>query len=69
MLPLLRSGRYSIAAQIAAGTVKEHVQLHWIHDAMVFTVHSDFQYDILMSIPMRSITMTLEQSKLSEVSV
>jgi len=62
ILPLLKSGNYSIAAAVAAGTTESHAQLHWIHDALVFTVHSRFQYEILMSVPMQSVSMTLEIS-------
>jgi lipopolysaccharide transport system ATP-binding protein len=59
VMPLLRSGSYSIAAAIARGTIKEHVQLHWVHDAMVFSVHSESQYETLMNIPMNKVSLAI----------
>ncbi len=37
-LPILAVGDYSIAAALANGTLEEHVQLHWMHDAVLFKV-------------------------------
>ncbi|MBX9914332.1 MAG: ABC transporter ATP-binding protein [Pseudomonadaceae bacterium] len=37
-LPILAVGDYSIVAAIANGTLHEHVQLHWMHDAVLFKV-------------------------------
>lgn len=56
-LPLLRSGDYSICAAVASGAIQSHVQHHWLHDAMVFRVHSGLS-DVLVGVPMKSITMT-----------
>ena len=39
-LPILAVGDYSIVAAIANGTLQEHVQLHWLHDAVLFKVVS-----------------------------
>jgi lipopolysaccharide transport system ATP-binding protein len=35
-MPLLPAGRYSVCAAIADGTQEDHVQHHWIHDALIF---------------------------------
>lgn len=56
-LPLLRSGDYSICAAIASGTIQSHVQHHWLHDAMLFTVHSSSLTGVLVGIPMKSVVM------------
>jgi lipopolysaccharide transport system ATP-binding protein len=39
-MPLLPPGRYSVCAAIAEGTQEEHIQHHWIHDALVFESHA-----------------------------
>ncbi|TCH99675.1 ABC transporter ATP-binding protein [Roseococcus sp. SYP-B2431] len=38
-MPALRRGSYSISPAFASGTLANHVQHHWIHDAIVFEVH------------------------------
>jgi lipopolysaccharide transport system ATP-binding protein len=54
-MPLLPGGDYSVCAAIAEGTIFQHVQRHWMHDAFFFKVHSnDIRYG-LMGIPMESI--------------
>jgi lipopolysaccharide transport system ATP-binding protein len=37
-LPILAIGDYSIVAAVADGTIEDHVQLHWLHDAVLFQV-------------------------------
>jgi len=39
-LPFLRNGVFSISPAIAEGTQAEHIQHHWIHDAITFSVNS-----------------------------
>ena len=39
-LPFLRNGVFSISPAIAEGTPAEHIQHHWIHDAITFIVNS-----------------------------
>ncbi len=39
-LPFLRNGIFSISPAIAEGTPTEHIQHHWIHDALSFTINS-----------------------------
>ena len=58
-MPLLPGGDYSVCAAIAEGTMAQHVQHHWMHDAFFFKVHSnDIRYG-LMGIPMESISMAV----------
>ena len=40
VLPMLAAGRYSITLAIATGTLDNHVQHHWLHDALWFDVSS-----------------------------
>ncbi|MCA1452090.1 ABC transporter ATP-binding protein [Bradyrhizobium sp. BRP22] len=56
-LPCLQSGEYAITAAIASGTLENHVQHHWLHDALVFTVNSPYRNGVMVAIPMRSITI------------
>lgn len=36
--PLLVKGKYPVTIAIAEGTQEEHIQHHWIHDALIITV-------------------------------
>ena len=56
-LPLLLTGEYSICAAIASGTMVSHIQHHWIHDALFFSVHSSSLNGVLIGIPMESISL------------
>lgn len=40
MLPHLATGEYSVGIAVGAGTQQEHVQHHWIHDAIAFTAQA-----------------------------
>lgn len=40
-MPSLATGDYSIGAALAEGTQLEHVQHHWIHDALAFKTKAD----------------------------
>ena len=41
IMPALATGNYSLGVAIAEGTQSDHVQHHWIHDAIDFEVQSD----------------------------
>ena len=56
-MPVLSSGDYSICPAVAEGTQQEHVQHHWIHDALIFKSHSTSCAAGIMGIPMTSITI------------
>lgn len=56
-MPLLPKGDYSIAVAIANGTQEDHVQHHWIHDALLFTSHNTATATGLIGIPMKKINM------------
>ena len=40
-MPWLATGDYSVGAALAQGTQLEHVQHHWIHDALAFKAKAD----------------------------
>ncbi|TAM45920.1 MAG: ABC transporter ATP-binding protein [Gammaproteobacteria bacterium] len=56
-MPILPAGEYSLAAAIAEGTQDNHVQHHWIHDAMIFKSHSSSVCTGLVGVPMSDISI------------
>jgi lipopolysaccharide transport system ATP-binding protein len=65
-LPLFETGRYTITVAIATGSIESHVQLHWVHDAIVFDVHSTHKDGVLIAPEMKQIEVF--SSKPSAVS-
>jgi lipopolysaccharide transport system ATP-binding protein len=61
-LPFLASGRYSLTVAIASGTLETHVQHHWLHDALMFDVHSPFRNGVMVAVPMREIALKVDES-------
>jgi len=57
--PVMPSGNYSISPAIAEGTQNEHVQHHWVHDALLLQVHASSVCFGLIAIPMRNITLSV----------
>lgn len=56
-MPVLPKGDYSVCVAVANGTQEEHVQLHWIHDALVFKSESSSVTTGLIGVPMRDIRL------------
>lgn len=56
-MPILPQGDYSIAVAVANGTQHDHVQHHWIHDALLFKSHSSATATGLVGVPMKAITI------------
>ncbi len=56
-LPVLPSGDYSISPAIAEGTQEDHVQHHWLHDALIVRVHSSSVCFGLIGVPMKKISL------------
>ncbi|AWY44490.1 ATP-binding cassette domain-containing protein [Pseudomonas putida] len=57
-LPILAVGDYSIVAAIANGTLHEHVQLHWLHDAVLFKVVATSIDGVIVGAPLEKIILT-----------
>jgi lipopolysaccharide transport system ATP-binding protein len=57
VMPVMPQGDYAVAAAVAEGTQAEHVQHHWMHEAMAFKVHSSFVCHGLIGIPMNHIEL------------
>jgi lipopolysaccharide transport system ATP-binding protein len=53
----LAAGEYSITVAIANGTQHEHVQHHWVHDAVSFKSESTSVAGGLIGIPMQNIKL------------
>ncbi len=56
-LPILPTGDYSISPAIAEGTQENHVQHHWLHDALIIRVHSSSVHFGLIGLPMKNISL------------
>jgi lipopolysaccharide transport system ATP-binding protein len=56
-LPILPTEDYSIAVAVAEGVQDNHVQHHWLHDALIVRVHASSVCFGLMGIPMKKITL------------
>lgn len=51
-LPILAVGDYSLSTAIASGTLHDHVQLDWIHDAVLFQVNASSIEGVLVGMPL-----------------
>jgi len=56
-MPILAVGTYTIAVAIADGDLGDHVQHHWIHDALAFTSHASSAVTGLVGVPMHEISL------------
>jgi lipopolysaccharide transport system ATP-binding protein len=61
-MPRLTTGDYSVTVSIANGTQQEHVQHHWIHDALQFRSESTSVAGGLLGIPMTNIELKRGQA-------
>lgn len=59
VLPMLPNGDYSMTVAIADGDLEDHVQHHWIHDAVMISVSSFKQRYGLVGIPFETITLNV----------
>jgi lipopolysaccharide transport system ATP-binding protein len=56
-MPRLSPGDYSVSTAIADGTQSEHIQHHWIHDALFFRSESSSVAAGMVGIPMAKIKL------------
>ena len=70
-MPLLSRGHYMFAAAVATGTQEEHVQQHWIHDALALdSINRDAHrglVGILMENVSTSLTARLDSSPIASL--
>ncbi|OAM89558.1 ABC transporter ATP-binding protein [Termitidicoccus mucosus] len=58
-MPYLPTGSYTITAAIATGEESDHIQQHWLHDALAFESQSSHTSGGLIGLPMQSIHMAI----------
>ncbi|MDZ7750185.1 MAG: ABC transporter ATP-binding protein [Gammaproteobacteria bacterium] len=59
-MPRLQTGNYSITVAVAEGDQDDHVQHHWIHDAVFFKSESTSVAAGLIGIPMKEIKLDVK---------
>lgn len=57
VLPMLRNGTYEVMASIANGTLENHVQHHWLNDALFVQVNSSQVRWGLVGLPFHKVSM------------
>lgn len=62
-LPMLPNGDYSMTVSIADGEPADHVQHHWLHDAVLIRVASTRLRHGLVGIPFESVSLILAETK------
>jgi lipopolysaccharide transport system ATP-binding protein len=67
-MTVLPRGDYSVNLAVATGTQEDHVQQHWIHDALMFKSESSSVSTGLIGIPMRAIELADEHSTAAVIS-
>jgi lipopolysaccharide transport system ATP-binding protein len=67
-MPILKKGDYSVCAAIAEGTQENHVQLHWMHDALMFRCDSSAVANGLIGIPMHMTELHLGTTEAAPTS-
>ena len=56
-MPILSVGTYTVAVAVADGDVADHIQHHWIHDALAFTSHASSAATGMVGVPMHEISL------------
>ncbi|NTW37783.1 MAG: ABC transporter ATP-binding protein, partial [Syntrophobacteraceae bacterium] len=54
-MPILPTGEYTFTVALAEGTQQDHVQHHWIHEALILKSHSSSVSTGLVGIPMHTV--------------
>jgi lipopolysaccharide transport system ATP-binding protein len=57
VMPILPQGDYTLSVAIAEGTQNDHIQHHWLYDALVLKSHSSSVCTGLLGIPMKDISI------------
>jgi lipopolysaccharide transport system ATP-binding protein len=66
LMPMLPGGDYSVSAAVAEGTQENHVQLHWMHEALVFKSEASSVSTGLIGIPMLDIALNARSAHADE---
>lgn len=62
-MPAFSPGVYSIVISIASGDLQEHIQHHWVHDAIIFNSITDINSGVMMRLPMREIKFMIDKDR------
>jgi lipopolysaccharide transport system ATP-binding protein len=62
-MPTLPAADYSIQVAVAEGTQEEHIQHHWVHDAVLFKSHSSSVCSGLIGLPMERIALEILENQ------
>lgn len=57
VMPPLATGEYTLGAAIASGTQANHVQHHFVHEAMVLSIHTPGTIDALLTVPLLGVSL------------
>ena len=60
-LPMMPNGHYSVMASLANGDLCNHVQHHWLHDALILNVSSSKVRWGLLGVPFEKVIMRVIQ--------
>jgi lipopolysaccharide transport system ATP-binding protein len=60
-VPYLPSGDYALAPSIIDGVQSNHVQLHWVEEAMIIRVKESPVVRSVIGVPMRSVALQVER--------
>lgn len=63
MLPMLPNGHYSVMTSVADGDLINHVQHHWLHDALIIQVSSSHVRWGLVGVSFSRVKMDLENGQ------
>lgn len=58
-MPILPAGDYTFTVALAEGTQQEHIQHHWIHEALMIKFHSSSVSTGLVGTPMTNIEIII----------
>ncbi|BBP05746.1 ABC transporter ATP-binding protein [Sulfuriferula plumbiphila] len=58
-MPILPMGDYSITVALAEGTQQDHIQHHWVHDALSLKSHSSSVSTGLVGVPMSNVSVSV----------
>lgn len=56
-MPILQAGDYAISPAVADGDQQNHIQLHWIHDAIILRVRPESNVMGLIGLPINKIEL------------
>lgn len=62
-LPMLPNGQYAVMASVADGNLYEHIQHHFLHDALILTVTSSKIRWGLVGIPFEQVALKISNEK------